>query len=144
MSYVWFEKTKKLMRKHGITRDEKGLKKLHDKYEENFQKMVKFMGKPAHKTYLKIEGELNHIEIDLRKFLGISASFNPCRLGSDGVDCRVCTGYYMPNDRGYIVMCEEDDIGSTQCDLWEYSKNGTKKLLLDVFQGVNMHKKVTI
>ncbi len=70
------------------------LSEVRNKYNVNFEKLLKSVGKRFHARRLDREIKLHNKELDLMRQLGISTS-TPCMIDAKKtVTCNECTGYY--------------------------------------------------
>ena len=71
--------------------------KLHDiskAYDKNFEKLMRAVGTPLHKKYVKEEQRLNRLSIKARNVHGLLIH-DPCPVGSMSVKpCYRCSGWY--------------------------------------------------
>ncbi len=89
--------------------------KLSELYEENFQRMIRAVGTPEHKKYVKIERALERQSIAQLKKKGFSMG-NPCPTASNR-PCKECTGRYKlkeyttpgGNSRSRFVMSDKGE-----------------------------------
>ena len=114
-----------------ITRKKKHTKKDIENarmlYHDNFEKLMKNVGKPSHEIYIKRERILDSLIIMLIEKIENRNMKGVCRL-SKPVDCFKCTGYLKrsevaTNTRNAtypILQAEKPGKGVDICPVFEY------------------------